>query len=285
MNKETVITILGILCTQSVVIAGGFSLIPQRPMFTENIDVVLAKVQIKPNEIEKLCLVDTGARHSVFKEAILADFPKVGETLGGGISNTNQVTDLVQVDLQVGDWNLIGAIVGRSDRIPFDCLIGNDFFLNRNFEINFDHLSVMELPEPIKFQHAFPLQVYRNDRGGHFGFKIGFAETTGYSIFDIGATSTVVDIELVRQHQKNFKLIKELEVTDGNNNKIKSGLYELDQVLIGDQVINKIEVYSLDLTNLKNKLPNVQIVLGMNVIQKYNWQFDLHNQSFQFKVR
>jgi hypothetical protein len=78
---------------------------------------------------------------------------------------------------------------------------------------------------------------------------------------------------------EHFKLIKEINVTDGNNTELKAGLYELDEISFGDTTLKKIQVYVLDLSNLKSKLPNVDIVLGLNVIQNFNWQFDTQSSQ------
>lgn len=45
-------------------------------------------------------------------------------------------------------------------------------------------------------------------------------------------------------------------------------------------VQEKLEIYALDLTLLKTKLPNVQAVLGLNIIKNYNWYFDLKNNKY-----
>ncbi|MFZ3231678.1 MAG: aspartyl protease family protein [Pseudobdellovibrio sp.] len=265
--------------------AGGFTFIPKKALFESEIELINAKVQLSHNGLEYSCLVDTGARFTIFKEAILKDLPKVGETIGGGISNSSQITDLVNLNLQLGDWKKINATVGRTNRIPFDCIIGNDFFINKKFQINFNKNEISDLNDDINLETSFPLRIYRSDSGGHFGFAMNLAEKTVETIFDTGASGTVVSLAFVKENAEHFKLIKELDVTDGNNADLKAGLYELDQISFGNDNLKKVKIYALDLSNLKSKLPNVEIVLGLNIIQNFNWQLDTQNSYYFYNLK
>jgi hypothetical protein len=66
---------------------------------------------------------------------------------------------------------------------------------------------------------------------------------------------------------------------------LKAGLYELDEISFGDTTLKKINIYALDLANLKSKIPNVEIILGLNIIQKYNWQFDIQNSQYFYNSK
>lgn len=265
--------------------AGGFQFVPKKVLFEDEIELINAKVKLSHNNLEYSCLVDTGARFTIFKETILKDLPKVGETIGGGISNSSQVTNLVSLNLDLGDWHKSNAIVGRTDRIPFDCIIGNDFFINKNFKIDFNKYEITDLDIAIDLEKSFPLHVYRNDSGGHFGFEMALAQKKVETIFDTGAASTVVSLAFVKEHAEHFKLINEIDVTDGNNAELNAGLYELDEISFGGTTLKKINVYALDLSNLKSKIPNIEIVLGLNVIQKHNWQFDIQNNRYFYNSK
>lgn len=265
---------------QSSLYAGGFQFVPKKRLFDEDFELINAKIKLSKNGLEYSCLVDTGARFTIFKEAILKDLQKVGETTGGGISNSSQVTDLVKLDLELGDWSKTDAVVGRTNRIPFDCLIGNDFFINKNFKIDFNKNEIADLDTFVDLEKSFSLQIYKSDTGGHFGFEMILAQQKVGTIFDTGAASTVVSLDFINAHAEHFNLIKKIDVTDGNNAKLKAGLYNLDEITFGRTTLKNVEVYGLDLSNLKNKIPGVEIVLGLNLIQKYNWQFDIQNSRY-----
>lgn len=285
--KKTTVFILNFIFSiyHSSLFAGGFKFIPQKSLTADEIEIIQAKVKVSTSGLEYICLVDTGARFTLFKENLLKDFPKIGEIVGGGISNSSQVTDLVKVDIDIGGWKKTKAPIGRTNRIPFDCLIGNDFFMNRIFKIDFNLFEITDIDSFIKNEKSFPLNVYKSDLGGHFGFEVTLGNKTVETIFDTGATDTVVSLSLVKQNPEHFKLIKEIEVTDGNNSKLTAGLYELDEIYFGETLIKNFQVYALDLTNLKLKIPSIEIVIGLNWIQKFNWQFDMKNQLYFYNLK
>jgi hypothetical protein len=193
------LTVFLFIIYHSSLFAGGFQFVPKKVLFEDEIELINAKVKLSHNNLEYSCLVDTGARFTIFKEAILKDLPKVGETIGGGISNSSQVTDLVSLNLDLGDWHKAGAIIGRTDRIPFDCIIGNDFFISKNFKIDFNKYEITDLDGSIDSEKSFPLHVYRSNSGGHFGFEMTLVQRRVETIFDTGATSTVVSLAFVKE--------------------------------------------------------------------------------------
>jgi len=259
--------------------AFGFDLIPHADLLTGDLQIVTAKMKLNDRPFE--CLVDTGARHTMVQSKFIKDLTVVGTTTGGGISNTNQVTELVNADLKLGEWEIINATIGRTPRIPFECLIGNDFFLGKHFTIDIKKLSI-ETEESESREGYHKLNVYKSENGGHFGFDVVVAKNTIGTIFDTGAASTVVDFEFVKEHLEHFSLIKEINVTDGNSATIKAGLYKVDELLFGDVLLKDVEVYALDLSALKAKLPSIVGILGMNIIKNYKWSFNIPESTFHY---
>lgn len=279
--KKTIF--IAILASHLQLVAAGFQFYPQNNIMTGELEIFKTNVMLNETSSHS-CLFDTGARYTIFKEASAKDLPKIGETIGGGISNVSNVIDLVEANLNLGDFRLQKTKIGRTNHIPFDCIIGNDFLLGRIIEINFNSNQVIELPSMSKPNLLLPVHLYQNDEGGHFGFEMVLANKTIETLFDTGANSTVVSLDFVQKNISHFKLIKEIQVTDGNNASIKAGLYTLDQIQFGNAVLKNIQVYALDLKNLQTKLPKVQIILGLNVIKNYNWQFDLVNGGYNFNA-
>lgn len=274
-----ILTTTLILTIAQSTLAAEFSFRKHIPFLSPQAEYITAKLTL--GNASHTCMVDTGARFTIGKESVLGSLAKVGETKGGGLSNMELKTDLVQSDITVGNWTIQGAIMGRTDRIPHDCLIGNDFFLNRVFEINFKQNNFVEL-ETIGTETR-PLDVYVSDRGGHFGFDVDVAGQLTKSIFDTGASQTVVDSKLVEANPSAFMLIKVIDVIDGNNSMIKAGLYRLDHFKFGDIEIANLEVFVLDLSALTAKIPGVNVVVGLDVIQRYNWFFDTNEKSWRME--
>ena len=263
----------------STALAAEFAFTPQRLLFDNKIEHLTAELLI--NNSNQTCLVDTGARYTIAKVDVLKNLEKVGEILGGGISNPNLVTDLVQTNLQLGTWSIANAIIGRSDRIPYSCLIGNDFFLNKSFTLNFKKNVFAEIA-PLEIAN-FNLNVYQQDHGGHFGFEVIVGDNPTKSIFDTGASKTVVDNDMVIKNPEQFIFIKDLSATDGNNVIIKAGLYRLKSFKFAAVELKDIEVIAVDLSNLKAKLSMIDVIIGMDIIQEYNWSFDTKSHLWSFE--
>lgn len=230
-------------------------------------DTVHTSVQIGNQVVE--CLIDTGARFTLAKESILTGYAKVGEVSGGGISGNERVADLVQVPLHMGDWVHPTGIIGRTDQIPDDCLMGNDFFLEKEFSIDF---SEKRFTDENSFTGAtFPLNKYLSDRGGHFGFDVEVGDERVPTLFDTGATNTVFDIRFVEAHPQDFEFIKEIDVEEGSNQTIKAGVYRLKAMKMGPVQDRDIQVYVVSLQYLQAKIPGIQAVIGLGQMTKYKW--------------
>lgn len=229
------------------------------------------------DKTEAQCLVDTGARFTLAKESLVRENIKVGETQGGGLSGKENITDLVQSNVQVGDWQSLQNIIGRKsdNQIPFDCLLGNDFFMHRDFSIDF---VKMKFSDETSFQgEAFPLNRYPSDQGGHFGFTIDIEGENIESLFDTGATNTVFDLKFVEAHQENFEFLRELDVTEGSNQSIKAGVYRAKSIRFGKYEDRDVEVYVVSLEYLQSKIPGIKAVLGLNQMKDRKWYFSQNN--------
>jgi hypothetical protein len=76
-----------------------------------------------------------------------------------------------------------------------------------------------------------------------------------------------------------------LQATDGNNARIKAGLYRLKSFKFGSEELNNIEVYVLDLSALTSKLPTVRVVVGLHLIYNYNWFFNPAAKVWSYERR
>lgn len=270
---KRLILILGFLTSVN---SFGVDLIPHKDLITGELQILTTKLSLNGRPFE--CLFDSGARHTMVQEKFIKDLTVVGTTIGGGISNPNQVTDLVNADLKLGEWQLLNATIGRTPRIPFECLVGNDFLIDQSFFIDMNAYKIERFQtDTSEFKK---LNVYKSEIGGHFGFEISVDSQTIQTIFDTGASSTVIDLSFVNQHPEKFKLVKEIDIQDGNSAKLKAGLYLLDSLFLSEEEIHNVEVYALDLSALKTKIPNIQAIIGLNIIKNYDWFFDLPNKKY-----
>lgn len=241
-------------------------------------DHIETRVQFDGTEAH--CIVDTGARFTVVQLPLLGASLKVGEVIGGGVSGVQITTDLVEAKVQAGDWVIENAVVGRRQpgTLPATCLLGNDFFLQKEFSIDF---KTARISDETSFQGIlYPLNQFKADRGGQFGFNLEVEGVQVSALFDTGATSTVFDATFVKNHPDNFVFVREFSVQEGSNQTLKAGIYRAKAIKFGDQEERNIEVYVVDLTYLQSKIPGIQAVLGLSEMTNRKWYINNKNATW-----
>jgi|GEM_PF-4006834 len=260
--------------------ASGFDFRFKRDLFMD-LEHIEATVLFDQNQAT--CIVDTGARFTLAKEELVPNNLKVGEQKGGGVSGQENVTDLVESNVQVGTWVRNKNVIGRkpANKIPFTCLLGNDFFLEKEFVIDF---KTQRFSEDVSFSGSvFKLNRYPSEIGGHFGFPIKLGGEEGEeveSLFDTGATNTVVDTAFVESHPENFTFVRNLEVTEGSNQTVTVGVYRAKSIRFGIHEDRNIEVYVISLKYLQSKIPGIKAIVGLNQMMDRQWYFNHRNSTW-----
>jgi hypothetical protein len=257
----------------SEAMASGFSFQFNQPGFMDPEPSSVIHTTVHFDQVEVECMVDTGARLTIAKKSILANNKKVGESSGGGVSGQERVADLVESLVNAGDWTSVSGVIARTDQIPAECLLGNDFFMNRAFVIDFKE---MKFSDGIPFSgEAYPIHQYpREGGGGHFALDLEIADETIPALFDTGSTATVIDLAFVEAHPEDFQFIEKIDVTEGSNQTVKAGIYRLKSLKIGPINEKDIEIYALDLSYLNSKIPGLKAILGLKQIKNYKWYID-----------
>lgn len=274
--------LLGLLALSSHANASGFSFRVVHDL-NDELDHIEAEASFDGQLAS--CIIDTGARFTLAKEELLANNRKVGEEKGGGISGVQRITDLVEARIQIGDWARNPGVIGRTKAgtIPAACLLGNDFFLNRAFSIDFASHRFEDIPT-IEGSR-WPLKTYPSGPGGHFGFELEVAGQKIDSLFDTGATSTVFDTEFVAAHRESFEFVQEIPVQEGSNQTVKAGIYRVRSLRFADVELSDVKVYVLSLKVLQDKIPNIQAVLGLEQMMDRKWFFDPRNSVWNSQAR
>jgi hypothetical protein len=70
--------------------------------------------------------------------------------------------------------------------------------MNRIFKIDFNLFEITDIDSFIKNEKSFPLNVYKLDLGGHFGFEVTLGNKTVETIFDtLNAKAALFAIDLL----------------------------------------------------------------------------------------
>ena len=227
------------------------------------------------------CLVDTGARYTQVKLPLLVDLPAFRQEQGGGISGVVATSDLVRSDVTAGSWQLRNLTVGRTAQLPFDCLLGNNIYMAKDFQINFETGEFDD--HVLDVGQLFPLHRYVANYGGEFGFDLVVNGKSYPSIVDTGSTNSVLDSKIVEADPDNFIFIQEIQGTDGSNQPVDIKVYTAKTISFGAITRTNATVFAMDLSYLTTKIPGVLAVMGLNDMMDYDWVF--LNSSSQWSAK
>lgn len=222
-----------------------------------------------------LCLLDTGARKSTVR-TMFSERSSVGQEPAGGLGGTAYLADLIPVkQITIDEWVTEDLVIRRFDRIPSNCIIGNDIFMKRNFFI--DMTRKVFTTVFAKTGSVEPLKIFAEK---WFGFQVNIAGETVDSIFDTGAGGTLVDPKLIVAFPENFEFVQKIDITDGADHTLPSAIYKMKEIAVADKVFRDVHVLSYPLDVLQREMPTVRVVLGFNVIRKQNWWFDFSSETW-----
>lgn len=119
-------------------------------------------------------------------------------------------------------------------------------------------------------------------RNGHIYFEASVNDTSGLFLFDTGAAISVVNEKFVVE--RNVRL-HPYTLTDSKGIQQTKNLYKVNNFLLGDIEIKRLQVYpkdSITWTEPKGifyKQDSIIGVIGNNIISKFIWDFDLMNKK------
>ncbi len=213
------------------------------------------------------CLIDTGARATFVKSHIMSTAPSLGKIPSGGLIGTEQLADLVEVnEIKSNDWTKNNMTIRRVDKLPANCILGNDFFLQESLSIDYTHQSIST--DAVFGGETFPLNHYSSM---WFGFEVEYDGKTIESIFDTGAGLTLVDEALTKEHPENFEFVQKTEIRDAAESKAEASIYKMKVLKYGKWEAKNILVIAYPFTWIHKYLPTVRIVIGHNIINKHHW--------------
>lgn len=243
--------------------------------------------------------LDTGASSSrVFQAAWNKDLPVIERI--DSISATGKVVtcDSVEVHNVALEANGV-ANVGRSKYTVRRCptsdgenLLGLDFFSGAHIVFDFDQ-RMMEVGPEVKRQIKGPVHRLPILESGQplaaIPLNTGSGEVLG--MLDSGAEMSAVDSKYIAAHPENFEYAGEVgEATDAGGNSWAPKFYRIKNLNIsGTHELHDVYVLAYDFGSLREVLgPQTPIVLGFNIMSKFNWAFDLtkgHSPTYQVEPR
>lgn len=236
------------------------------------------------NLSSEYCLLDSGARITVVEDNLLfSDLEIVGKGQGSGLSGNTISWDIVQAKrIILGSFTFFNQKIARMYKAPWDCVIGNDLLKLQALDYDFDNKKIGLSNKSISFEKKFPLHNL-NDLWS--GVDVYFNQTKEVAIWDTGATLTLIDKTMLTEFPDNFEFIGEKTIEDAKGTPIKSELFKIKKLIIADKQLTDTYVFVTDMSYLTKTIPGVRMILGYNVISKFNWRMDYQNKSWSANFR
>src|SRR3989339_113774 len=190
------------------------------------------------NHFDK-CLVDTGARFSFVKRRNYPNYPALETGEQGVISGTPIQYDLIEIQkIQSDDFISTNHIVRAvKTNVPFNCLLGNDLFLEHSLRFDFSQNTITT--DAIISKNSFPLIQYENK---WIGFPVQINDIEYETFWDTGAGITLVDPEVIKQSPNNYTYVKDIPFNDPSGNHGSAPVYKMKSLKFGNYEITDTNV-------------------------------------------
>lgn len=240
-------------------------------IYSKTAGTYLPDVEIYIDGIKSRFLFDTGAASS----QIMADnhtnkYDSLGKKESKGASGIGTTQELIILsEIQFGQKVYKNFKINRGERSIF----GLDFLQDLLIEIDLkgERLNILN-----NFSRKEILENIRWLSSGHLTIPLKLCEIKNFALFDTGADSTVIDEKFVRDNPDMFQLIRSEDGEDAHGNKVPSNVYTCREVQIGHLKLKNVEMASFEFGDyLREKMENVPIILGNNIIYGSKWSFDL----------
>ncbi|WP_292529170.1 hypothetical protein [Methylocystis sp.] len=227
--------------------------------------------------------LDTGASSTRVRLAPWnKDLPSVGKSISTGASGATMQCD----DVEAQKFELIadqGNNVARSKyqitRCPAgdgDDLLGLDFFNGARFSLDIDRRALVFFGEATASGRPKPFRRLGPDQR-LVGVDLRLGATASVGLFDSGAEVSAVDQQFIRKHKRLFVAVNAKAGASGvAGARIASKMYKIKSLDFGDgRVLRDLYAISYDFGGLRAALgADVSILIGYNVIKRFNWDFD-----------
>ena len=228
--------------------------------------------------------VDTGASSSRVSPAPWnKDAPIIGSSRSLGVSGKFARCDDVRLP-KITMKSAAGPDVGRVNYLVTRCageqeddLLGLDFFRGGYFVVDSKRHQIQFLSGPsAKTPQYFLKPLGAEKKLMAIDIKIGDLNREG--LIDSGAQISAVDRRFVDAHPELFVFVKSgARASDASGKPLMTKIYKVKLLDLGDgRIIRGLYVLVYDFALLREEIgEQAHFILGFNLIDKFNWRFDL----------
>jgi len=224
-------------------------------------------------------LLDTGAASSeLCSDSYTSSFTKIGEKVSSGVFAPSNL-DIIQIPfLKIGPITKKDFLIRRQSYHDshIQNLLGMDFLKDHYCHFQFDtqHLIVDSPLE--EFSELLMTTLHLNSKfHPYLEVKLDSNIQTATSVWDTGASITVVDLHFISQNPQSFKYIGSSKGTDSTGTSFDTPTMIMDKCTIGSYEFPPHRVVGVDLSymNSATDIP-MTMILGYTIIQFANWLFN-----------
>jgi hypothetical protein len=228
-------------------------------------------------------LLDTGAAKSNLAfDSYTATLPVEGKHQSSGVFAPS-ADDLVTVrQIIIGPIERQAFTLTRlSPTSPRQVsLLGMDLLKDYCCHFYFDEARVI-LETSNRFTQAFTFEPLQMDAKFHPYVKVQLGDAQADSVWDTGASLTVVDTHFIQRHPSFFTLAGTSIGTDSAGAQMETPIYILSGAVIGNHQFPPHRVAGVDLSAINTTLDMpMDMILGYSTLSKANWLFDFPGKQW-----
>lgn len=235
------------------------------------------------------CLVDSGSALSLLAEpGPWSAYPATGKVRFTSASGGVKEVEKVRIDkVSAGSAIWRGVHLGRlaaGDGVQNT--LGIDLLGRQPFALHFLHRVAVAFDAMQPKQAASQAGQLEVSSHGVFTIVSTFGQDPVRALFDTGSSLTAVDADFVAQHPSDFSETRQFMTgTDGLGHSITMKMFRARRVRVGPREFRHVPVVATNLQTLRDGVDRrVQAVIGLNLMRKADWFFDLPNRRWGMKT-
>lgn len=232
-------------------------------------------IQASFDGVSRSIKFDTGADNTQLTRSTWnSAYPALRQVERGGASGARYICDVISFNsvsiegLQRDDFE-----ADRCDLANGMELFALNFFAGNTLHFDFQ-ANALELNDP-NSRGTFPLRTYSE---GHIAIEASIGGRPYFAVFDTGAGLSSVDQLFVDGNPSAFEFVQDISGGDASGNKVAMKLYKIKDLEVKGVQLSGYYVLAFDFGSVRDYFgKDTPLILGFNIITKYNWTLDLTN--------
>lgn len=226
---------------------------------------------------------DTGSSGvQLLKATWNAEYPVLRQEVRRSASGVTFTCDVISIQkISLEGFEQQGFEADRCELEDAPQLLSLHFFDENVLYFDFSN-NRLDLNNPDS-RGILPLRTYSR---GHVALGLVVAGEQKFGVFDTGAGLSSVDLSFAESHSDEFEFLQDIDGNDAGGKPIKLKLFKLKTIEINGLLLTDEVVLAFDFGDFRDYFgADVPIILGFNIITKFNWTIDLRNSLWSVEPK